>query len=82
MKDCASDVEILKIHQQINRESRQQDSNIIIKMQNTEKQDTFSRIETQSHSNRNTTTTNATEQLLTHEEKTYIEIIKKILSEK
>ena len=50
-KDWFSDLEISEIHQQINRESRQQDHNTIIETLNTEKQEHSNRSKTQSNSN-------------------------------
>ena len=51
-KTWFSDLEIFEIHQQINRESSQQDSNTIIKILNTEKEESSDRTERQSNNNR------------------------------
>ena len=53
-KGLLSDLEILEIQQQINRQSSRQDPNTIIVTLNTEKYEPSSRIEAQSISNLNT----------------------------
>ena len=68
-KDCLSDLKILEIHHQINRESRQQDPNTIIDPPNTEKQKHSNGNELQSNNNRNITQPTYTEQTLTQKEK-------------
>ena len=63
------DQEILKIHQQINRESNQQHPNTIINKLDTEKQEPSNLTKPQNNSNRNITHPNHIEQRLTQEEK-------------
>ena len=71
-----SDIEILKIHQQINRETSQLDSNTVTKTLNTEKQKLSNWIETPSNRNRNTVHPNPTEEKLKQELKGNAEILK------
>ena len=54
-KGWFSDLEIFEIHQKINRESKQQDSNTITDTPNTEKQEHSNRNEPRSNNNQNTT---------------------------
>ena len=66
-KGWFSDLEILEIHQQIDKESYQENNYTVIEALNTEKQEHSNRIETQNNSNRNATHPNTTEKKLTQE---------------
>ena len=78
-KGWFSQLEILEIHQQIKRESSQQDPNEIIHTPNTEKQS--NRTEPQSNNNRNTRHLN-TEKDEHKKKKMNVEDIKRIMSKK
>ena len=76
-----SNLEILEIHQQINRETFQQDSISVTETINTEKHDPSNRIEMQSNCNRNSTQPNS-EQTIKQEEKMNVLIMNIIMSKK
>ena len=81
-KSWVSDLEILEIHERINRKSRQHYPNTIINIPNTEKQEPSNKNELQSNNDQNTTHSNHTEQTLIQEEEMNIEKLKRIRSEK
>ena len=68
-KGWFSDLEILEIHQQMNRKSCQQDTNTIIETLNIEKQEPSNQIKTPSNRNRNTTPSINSKLVQTQEEK-------------
>ena len=67
-KDCSSDLEILEIYQQINREEYQQNYTMLAEMLNTEKQELPNQTEMQNNGNWNITHPNTTKQMLTQED--------------
>ena len=78
-KGSLSDLEIRKIHQEINRKPKQ-DTNTITDTLNAEKQEHFNRNEPQSNKNRNSTHWIQIEGTLTQEEEMDFENLKRIMS--
>ena len=64
------------------KETCQQDPNTVTEMLNTEKLEPSNQIRMQNNCNQHTINPNTTEQTLTQEDKTNVEIIKRIMSEK
>ena len=79
-KGWFSDLEILEIHQQVNREGSEQDSPNRIKTLNTEKQEPPNQIEAKNTEKQNATHPSTTKQVLRQDHKINVELMKKVIT--